>query len=161
MKMWLARYKYRGDERLAGLLARMLLHGYHQLMETNELKLAGLDLITFVPLNEERLTDRGFNQAERLARLVGGMKGVPVMPILARVRNTSKQSFKSRSERLEDLKGVFQVESDVLARFPFRESPLRIVIIDDVYTTGSTLQQCALAITGQMEAKVYGLSWAR
>ncbi|MFD1903605.1 ComF family protein [Paenibacillus rhizoplanae] len=54
-----------------------------------------------------RLSERGFNQAERLADVVSLRRGVPQLPLLVRTHHTAKQSFKSRSERLADMKYAF------------------------------------------------------
>jgi competence protein ComFC len=110
MKEWLSLFKYRGDEGLLQLFAAMLMHAYHKLMETEGVINTRFDAITFVPLSDERLIERGFNQAELLARELGIREGIPVAVLLIRLRHTHKQSFKGRSERLEDLDGAFRSE---------------------------------------------------
>jgi predicted amidophosphoribosyltransferase len=204
MKEWLARYKYRGDERLAKLLGGMLFHGYAKLQEavlfhsntkppeagtplsepshpSKKRTPAGpasrpFDLITYVPVSAERFFERGFNQAEQLARELSGAVGLPVVSLLTRTRSTAKQSFKTRGERLKDMGGAFAPNEGGIVElaktvvhwegepchFP-KESivPLRILLIDDVYTTGSTLNHCAAVLTSRLPAEVYGLTWAR
>jgi competence protein ComFC len=160
MKEWLSLFKYRGDEGLLQLFAAMLLHAYHKLLESGGSVKIRFDVITFVPLSDERLRERGFNQAELLACELGKSVGIPVGAILKRLRHTNKQSFKGRSERLQDLNGAFGVNLEVLQGF--KMTPLHILVIDDVYTTGSTLNQCAAEIRLQHPgAEVYGLAWAR
>jgi competence protein ComFC len=175
MKEWLSLFKYRGDEGLLQLFAAMLLHAYHKLMESDGLVNTRFDVITFVPLSDERLMERGFNQAELLARELGRSVGIPVVVLLKRLRHTHKQSFKGRSERLVDLSGAFGVSLEALHGFkkklfvaetataaPSEINPLRILLIDDVYTTGSTLNQCAAEIRKHLPTmEVYGLTWAR
>jgi ComF family protein len=160
MKAWLARYKYRGDERLLQLFAAMLMYAYHKLLEAEEIHYDRFDYITFVPLSDQRLLERGFNQAELLAREIGMRVNTPVIALLNRVVHTDKQSFKRRSERLQDLGGAFMINP-----IPLNElqtvKPLRILLIDDVYTTGSTLNQCASVIREHTSAQVCGLTWAR
>lgn len=162
MKEWLAAYKYRGNERLRWLFASMLYTAYKR----HEREYAGtgaIEWLTYVPVSGDRLEERGFNQAAQLASGLGLRTGIPVVPLLRRSRDTGKMSYKSRSERLKDLKDVFAVDEDgikqILKNTPHR--PINIVIIDDVYTTGSTLHHCAEAINGRLDANVYGLTWAR
>jgi ComF family protein len=164
MKEWLSLFKYRGDEGLLQLFAAMLMHAYHKLMESDGLVNTRFDVITFVPLSDERLMERGFNQADLLARELGRSVGIPVVVLLKRLRHTHKQSFKGRSERLADLSGAFGVSVEALqgVNSQIQINPLRILLIDDVYTTGSTLNQCAVEIRKHLPtAQVYGLTWAR
>ncbi|WP_438447391.1 ComF family protein [Gorillibacterium sp. sgz5001074] len=159
MKNLLALYKYRGDERLSRLLGRMLVHAYRAFP-------AGVrfDLLTYVPLSKDRLKERGFNQAEETARVLAGLVRLPVVPLLMRTRITEKMSFQSRQERLASLQGAFAMSAERGAKLRkhFGGRPLSIAIVDDVYTTGSTLNHCASAVHEVMpEAKVYGLCWAR
>ncbi|MEX2459801.1 MAG: ComF family protein [Paenibacillaceae bacterium] len=168
MKDWLSLFKYRGDEGLLLLFASMLMHAYHKLLESEGMVNTRFDVITFVPLSDERLMERGFNQAELLARELGRSVGIPVVGLLKRLRHTHKQSFKGRSERLEDLNGAFGVNVEGIQGFVAETAtatpnrPLHILLIDDVYTTGSTLNQCAAEIRKHLPtAEVYGLTWAR
>lgn len=160
MKQWLARYKYRGDERLGPLLAEMTAHALRMLLQETGEHMLKSTCLTYIPLSRERLMERGFNQSEQLARGLGGEFGLPVVPMLERRRHTQKQSFKTRRERLEDLKDAFHFslhEGAEMKRFPY--SP--IILVDDVYTTGSTLNECAGVIRSRLAAEVYGLTWAR
>jgi len=160
MKDLLALYKYRGDERLRLLLGRMLVHGYRKFP-------AGLrfDCVSFVPLSPDRYAERGFNQAEQMARELSSVVKLPVISLLKRVRHTDKQSFKTRHERLRDLSGAFSVDDSrvvKLQRVFGQKRRIRILVVDDVYTTGSTLNQCALVIREALpQAQIYSLCWAR
>ncbi|NRF93645.1 ComF family protein [Paenibacillus frigoriresistens] len=167
MKELLARYKYRGDERLKTVLGQMLLHSYHLLhkvrdtfpsSESDSVK----ELITFVPVSERRMLERGFNQAEQMAIELGQRIGIPVVPLLKRFKHTDKQSFKKRSERLDDLEHVFEVNDSIHAYLgKSLNASYVIYIVDDVYTTGSTMNQCAKVLRGYISAEVFGLTWAR
>ena len=193
MREWLALYKYRGAERLEPVLAAMLAHALERMAA--ELGFAepgkAFGMLTAVPLSDERLAERGFNQAERLARRLAGWYGIPFVPLLRRIRHTEKMSFKSRSERLTDVRGIFSADpllAAVLvrrrhsvaahARRPLsaagsgRRLPVngndprafcRILIVDDVYTTGSTMNEASrvlkCALGGGFE--LFGLTWAR
>ncbi|PYI51172.1 ComF family protein [Paenibacillus flagellatus] len=162
MKEWLAAYKYRGNERLHDLFADML-HRAYKRHEADYTREGPIHWITFVPVSERKLEERGFNQAAQLAGSWGRLTGIPVVPLLRRNRDTVKQSSKNRMERLRDLEGAFSVDEDGLNRILKKSGhlPINIVIVDDVYTTGSTLNHCAQTIRDHMDANVFGLTWAR
>lgn len=164
MRELLAAYKYRGDERLQLLLGRMLVHAYGLYMLDPGVKKRGFDCITYVPVSQERMAERGFNQAERMAVVLGQQVELPVLSLLARLRHTGKQSFMSRMERMENMKGAFAVIPGRAAKLQalVKQERPAILVVDDVYTTGSTLTQCASAIHRSLpHARVYGLCLAR
>lgn len=158
MKDWLALYKYRGHEGIENVIASMLAFSFERLVETAG---TAFDGITAVPLAPERLKDRNFNQAERLARQVAAWYGIAYRPLLLRLRHTEKQSLKSRRSRVTDMRGNFAADP----RFSFSErgTPQRILIVDDVYTTGSTIDECARVLKRALPigSEIYGLLWAR
>lgn len=154
MRDWLARYKYRGNERLAPVLAAMLAYAF-------ESRFASLsfDAITSVPLSPERLRERGFNQAERLAIQLADWYSIPYVPLLSRIRHTEKQSLKSRRSRVVDMRGIF---ASMNGTIDFSLSSANLLLLDDVYTTGSTINECARIIRGAYpSSRVYGMAWAR
>ncbi|MCD1260852.1 ComF family protein [Paenibacillus athensensis] len=167
MKALLARYKYRGDERLAGVIGQMLCHAYrlHQTGKGSKGEhQKTIKLISFVPVSELRLAERGFNQAEQMAVVLGNREGLPVVPLLRRVKHTDKQSFKGRHARIGDLRDVFELNEQAAVRLMSDCSDpgvLTIYLVDDVYTTGSTMNQCAGVLQTRLNAVVYGLTWAR
>jgi ComF family protein len=162
MKEWLAAYKYRRNERLNSLFASML-HATYKRHERDFTRSGDIHWVTHVPVSSERMEERGFNQAEQLATGFGARADIPVVSLLGRRRDTAKQSYKSRSERLNDLKDAFAIEEAGIKMILKKTArrPINIVIIDDVYTTGSTLHHCAKTISDHAEANVYGLTWAR
>lgn len=165
MKEWISRYKYRGDERLAPLFEEMAAHAFGRLRETWD-DSSVPTIVTFVPLSRRRLEERGFNQAERMAEGIASRYGAACVPLLLRVRHTEKQSYKSRRERLESLDRAFAADEAgaAAARGMMGEGGLRAVIVDDIYTTGSTLQECGAILKqalGADRVDVYGVTWAR
>lgn len=158
MKEWLARYKYRGDERLAPLFGWMLEHAYHMLRQELMRRDICIHGITYVPLSPLRLRDRGFNQAEQLARYLGSRFRLPVVSMLERTVHTGKQSFKTRAERIGDMVHAFAVRTQAAAVV---KPGMCLIIVDDVYTTGSTLHQCAKALRDTCRINCFGLTWAR
>lgn len=175
MKEWLGAYKYAGDERFAAVLSWMMLSGVAQLVEalygTYIYKRKAFDMITYVPIDPHRLAQRGFNQSEQLARLLANELRLPTQATLHKVQTTLQQSKMSRSERIRHLQGAFVpsrywVERSIHMNNYRRPSsvnrrPLRVLLVDDVYTTGSTLNECARVLTATFPCRVYGLTWAR
>lgn len=184
MKEWLTRYKYAGDEKMEKVLAWMMLSGYERLLhEACGGRIRGVfDAITYVPLSPLRMEERGFNQSARLAESLAREIGVPVVPLLAKTKETSRQSQKERWRRMSEIRGAYAVDSllvrrllqEVVVRTPRRSSllnqpqqlhrflrPLRILLVDDVYTTGSTVDECARTLRRALPCRVWALTWAR
>ena len=101
--------------------------------------LAGAWPLVPVPLHWRRLRARHFNQAEEIARALSLLTGLPVVRALKRTRSTSTQTRLSRQERQKNLHGAFALtrRGKMLAGAP------AAVLIDDVFTTGSTVHECA------------------
>jgi ComF family protein len=96
------------------------------------------DLIVPVPLHAERLRWRGFNQSLILSRAVGQARQIEVDPfLLERIRPTVPQTQLSESERRANVHGAFAVVA------PERLKGKRILLVDDVYTSGATVEECA------------------
>ena len=105
-----------------------------------------------VPLHKKRLSERGFNQAELLAKGLSKELGIPVITgLLERKKNTAPQKMLSREARRKNLKKAFQLSScDVKLK--------RVIVIDDIYTTGSTLDEIAFLLKGAGVQEVYGFT---
>ena len=111
----------------------------------------GLHCLVPVPVHAERLRQRGFNQAEVLARQTGALLGIPVRnDILVRNKNTVAQKSLGRNERLLNLQGAFSVRR----RLPAGSA---VLVVDDIYTTGSTLEACTECLLAAGAGAVYGL----
>ena len=99
----------------------------------------GFDYIVPVPVHRDRERARGFNQAEKIARHLAGRIGVPVLPrAVRRNRKTAPQRSLSAEHRYINLDGAFSVNTADFGRI----SDSRILLLDDVYTTGATAHQC-------------------
>lgn len=97
------------------------------------------DIITSVPLHNTRLKERGFNQSERLAKRLAKEVNVPYKTTLTRTKNTAYQYDKNYKERQENVKDAFSINEKLdLARIKDK----RVLICDDIFTTGSTVQAC-------------------
>ena len=99
-----------------------------------------------VPLHWRRQRDRQFNQAEEIAKSIGEKMNLPVVKRLKRVRSTQTQTRLSRKQRMENLKGAFAIRK---SWFFEKGNPISkeetpgVILVDDVFTTGSTVDECA------------------
>lgn len=120
--------------------------------------LAGADALIPVPLHASRLRKRRFNQSLLLARAVARETGIAVdAHALARTRATGTQGGLSARSRTRNVAGAFTVRSRARARI----DGARLVIIDDVHTTGATLSACVRALKRAGAANVNALTLAR
>lgn len=118
--------------------------------------LAVPELIVPVPLHPKRLRARGFNQALVLARFLFPDQGRAIVPdLLRRTRWTEPQVSLSGRERRRNLAGAFAVPR------PERVCGCRVLLVDDVYTTGTTLNECAKVLQAEGAAQVEALTLAR
>ncbi len=113
------------------------------------------ELLVPVPLHPRRLAWRGFNQSRELARLVARRRGLAIrQEALARVRRTVPQMELDRSERAENIRGAFAARPDLL-------SGRTALLVDDIMTTGSTLEECARMMLAGGATAVHVLVLAR
>jgi competence protein ComFC len=123
----------------------------------NDARLLGrpFDLIVSVPLHPARERERGFNQATLLAELLSRRIAVPLRPVLERIRYTTTQTAHDRAERMENLRHSFRLRKKADVR------ELRVLLIDDVLTTGSTLSECARVLKEAGATSVHAATAAR
>jgi len=113
------------------------------------------DLVAPVPLHATRQRERGYNQSERLATVVARVIGSPLeRAAMARQRATAQQAQLDRNARQANVAGAFFAQAA-------RVSGRRVLVIDDVYTTGATLRACADALYRAGAADVAALTLAR
>lgn len=100
--------------------------------------LGKIDALIPVPLHVSRLEDRGFNQSELIARHLSKITGIPIEHALVRVKQTTSQTRLNREQREDNLKNAMELNPD------WNPDPTRhYVLVDDVYTTGTTIGTCA------------------
>lgn len=140
--------KYQRDIGLGEALSRPMINSFQKLNWS-------LDMITSVPLGLARFKERGYNQATLLARPVSLYLKIPFSTqLLMRTRETRSQVGLTVNERQENMAGAFQAKRElVLGK--------NILIVDDVATSGATLNACAEALLAAGAAQVYGFSLAR
>ncbi len=113
------------------------------------------DLIVAVPLHSARLRERGYNQAQLLADELSRMTGIPADPkAVRRVRHNPTQTRLNRKQRLENVRNIFQVKD------PSRVRGRRVILVDDVLTTGATIGSCARALLEAGALEVLALAAA-
>jgi ComF family protein len=112
-------------------------------------------LVTAIPLHKTRLRTRGYNQSALLAQAFSRRAGLPFEPVaVQRLRDTPPQVGLGASERQANVSGAFGAEKRMVQN-------QRVVIVDDVCTTGATLCECARALLEAGAAQVWGLTVAR
>lgn len=136
--------KFSGIRRLSRPLAGLLL----------ELPIPVGDVIIPVPMTKRSLLRRGFNQSLLIAKEVSAKTGIPVdMDSLQKTKETLPQVGLDGRERLRNLKGAFSVKRNIGGK--------RVLLVDDVMTTGATLRECAKALLEAGAIEVSGLVLAR
>ena len=141
--------KFKGTRRLARPLSGML---------SGMLSGLGLpldaDIIMPVPMTRAGLIKRGFNQSALVASALGRARGIPLrLDLLRKVKETPPQLGLSRKARLRNLRGAFRAEPGVKG--------LKVIVLDDVITTGATMRECAKVLKKACAAEVTALSIAR
>jgi len=140
--------KYRRDLGLSEILAQPMI----QLLAEQKWK---IDLITAIPLDEIKQRERGFNQSLYLARSIAWSNRVRIKPsAIRRVKITRSQVGLSLEERKKNVADVFSAEQELV----YGKS---ILVVDDVVTTGSTINSCAAALSKAGAIHIYGLTLAR
>jgi ComF family protein len=143
----ITRFKYEGRPDLARPLGDLLWRA----LEPRRASLSGVVVVP-VPLHPARLAVRGFNQSALLARRISRRLRVPFWPLaLKRLRDTPRQTTLDRPSRLAN------VEHGFVVRRPAGVQERRVLLIDDVRTTGATLEACERALHAAGAAEV---SWA-
>ena len=132
--------KFRGQLALAPLMGDLLIDKIRE----------RIDLVVPVPLSRERLRERGYNQAVEIARHVAKERRVPLeLTIMTRERNTQAQADLPWSERARNVRGAFRCERSL--------DGAAIAVVDDVMTTGATLDELAATLKRAGAARV--INW--
>lgn len=140
-------FKYRGVTVLAEPMAKDMLRALEQIQPV------GAEMVVPVPMHPKRIRERGFNQSELLAKEIASALDVPCENGLIRIRDTVQQARLEGDERRKNLKDAFRAEPCV--------SGWRVLLVDDVYTTGETARECARALREGGAISVSFLSYAK
>ncbi len=136
-------------------LRHLVAHWLRAALDDERLRDISFDLIVPVPLHPARQRERGFNQAGLLAESLSAETSMPSTPVLERIRYTTTQTALDRSERMENLHNAFRLRKNADVR------GLRVLLIDDVLTTGSTLSECARVLKRAGAISVHAATAAR
>ncbi len=104
-----------------------------------------------VPIHKKRFKKRGFNQSEILARELSSLTDIPTLNALVRIKNTKSQTKLTKKERAENIKEAFT------CTMPSEIKKKAVILIDDVCTTGATLEECAKVLKKAGAREVYAL----
>ena len=114
------------------------------------------DLVVPIPLHRKKLKERGFNQAELLARVIATHFGLKLVKNnLQRVKATKSQTSLNKKKRIENIKGAFQFRNK--GKFQAK----KILLVDDVYTTGTTVREAARVLKKAKARETYIFTLAR
>jgi len=111
-------------------------------------------IITFVPMFKKKEKQRGFNQAELIAKKVGQITGRKVLPLLEKIKDTRSQTNLNKKERIANLKDSFQRKDGITSHD-------NVLLVDDVWTSGATVAECCRVLKKSGVKKVWGFTLAR
>jgi ComF family protein len=153
IKTSLHRFKFQRRKNLAEPLGILLVRYLSQALD---FKMKEIEGIVPVPLHPRRLRERGFNQVELIARVIGRYFERPVIAALERIKNTHPQFDLPPERRRENIKGAFRVAD---CRPVYNR---KLLLLDDIYTTGSTAAECCkiLKIAGAKQVEILTLARA-
>lgn len=135
----LHRLKFQEERALARPLGLLMAEAASSLGEE-------LDGVTWVPMSPQKLRRRGYNQSELLAKAVAKELGLPAWNLLEQVRETDTQHNLTRAQRADNVRGAYRAKSAALGK--------RLLLVDDIVTTGATLRACAQGLYGAGAQKV-------
>jgi ComF family protein len=133
-------YKYSSITRFADAISQLMF----------SLELPEADIMTAVPVTKKRLQERGFNQSLLLARKLGKRFNIPAhFNLLAKIKETEHQALLKGQERRAALKGAFVTTEKINGQV--------IILVDDVMTTGTTINECSKTLISGGASKVYAI----
>ena len=152
--IWL--FKYNGKTGLQDILGSLLIDRIRHLGWVNNSGEKGIDIIVPVPLHKTKLKARGYNQSEILAVFMGKKMNIPVSRNnLMRIKATTTQASLKRKERIKNIHNAFSIRQSE------KFSAKRILLIDDVLTTGATSNECSRILKQAGSGDVFVLTLAR
>lgn len=152
-------FKFSRDERLKYFFASLLIDTWEVACKTSkDFNKDSIDIIAPIPLSQERIEERGFNQSGLIAQLIAQKLDLPIEEqLLIRINGETKQSKKGRDERLKEMLKKFLKNSECMVDI----HNMSILLIDDIYTTGATMYAAAYALRRAGAKKVVCLTIAR
>lgn len=143
-------FKYKNKAEYATYYIRELMKYYRK-----PIQIMKVDVIVPVPIHKKRLKQRGYNQAALLAKGIGEALELPVEEqLLVRRKNTIAQKRLNDQERFQNLSHAFCVNAEVAKEYRFK----KVLLVDDIYTTGSTIETCTNAMLNAGIKEVFFVS---
>ena len=150
IKISLYRFKYSNKREYAKFFAKEAVRLYGMWIRQN-----GIELIVPIPMHKKKQRKRGYNQAESFARELSILTRIPIdTHLLERIKDTIPQKNLNKQERKNNLKNAFQTTKSIV------QYTQRILIVDDIYTTGSTMQAVTACLKEAGAEKIFILSIA-
>ena len=139
--------KYGGGKYLAEVMAEFMADEYYD---------SGFDadLITFVPMHPKKQRKRGYNQAQEIASALSHILGFPLSDVLKRVKFSENLAKLGKEERAETIKDAIVLKPDTVVK------NRNVVLVDDVFTTGATSNECAKVLKKGKCGKIFVLTFA-
>jgi len=151
LKSAIWRFKFKKRAALADPLGVLMVKYINHHLDMNE-----IDLVVPVPLHEKRMRERGFNQSELLSHVITKYYDVPtVSGVLFRVKETHPQFDLPPDQRRRNVRGAFELKGASLLK------NRNILLVDDIYTTGSTVSECTYVLKSGGAHKVHVLTLSR
>jgi ComF family protein len=139
-------YKFRNAKYLAPSFADILLPKVDKYC-------AGFDFIIAVPISSKRLRERGYNQSDLIAKYLSRFAKIQYKKdILVKIKNNLRQSELNLNERKENVKDAYSIKNIEVIKGK------KIILVDDIYTTGATLNECAKLLKGVGAQKIIGIT---
>lgn len=111
--------------------------------------------ITYVPMHKKRKKKRGFNQAEIIAKELSSFNNAKKVDLIKKIKNTKVQTELTKEQRIENVKDCFKFVGAGSSR------PRNVILVDDVFTTGATMNECCKVLKQSGIKKVWGFTLAR
>ncbi len=134
--------KYKNETYISKYIARIM----KEKLDLEDIK---YDYILYVPLHKKRLNKRGFNQSEKIGKNLSKLNEVPSHDILMRIKNTKRLYKLSKEDRKKELKNGFKIKDTIDVRNK------NILLVDDIFTTGSTVNEISKLLKLNGVNKVY------
>lgn len=138
-------YKYNGKNYLYRPFGEMMLNTYYK----NDIK---IDKIIYVPMHRRKEALRGYNQAELLGKYISKKTQKPLIKDLIKIKATKIQSHSDKINRMENLRDSFKIKNNRSI------NNIRILLIDDIITTGATMDECSRVLIEAGAREVIGLA---
>lgn len=127
-----------------------------ELINKKDFEVAENAVITYVPMHIKKQRKRGFNQAEIIARELGRKTGKPVVKLLEKIKETKDQATLDKAARLENVKNTFR-----FCGSPGLPQISEVLLVDDVYTSGATMQECSKVLRKAGFKNIWGFTLAK